>query len=164
MTSAETARDKLQIMSLTANSALSEYIRLHDRLLEKQSSFWNTIKNMCGFHIPFDRLLAEVVECEKTWKFLTEEVFALDTGYRSYLGATEQGFLDALTDYVRAVHTAVVRLKERQQLLLEVSRGDSGEGHSHADFRASHQRYEEAVRAYTEIGKRLNDLYAEVFS
>ena len=138
-------------------------MRLHDKLLQEQGSLWSTIKNFFGFQIPFDELCAEVNACASAWETLQADVMSFEAEHSSLLGPDEGNFLEVLKEYVIAVRKAVIILKERQELLLDISKSAMSTRYTYNDFSVSNQQYEDAIRAYVSVGQCLTVAYRKVF-
>ena len=154
-------KEKIQNISMLMNSELTRYVALHDRLIRDQGSLWNTLKNLLGIPIRVDRLLEEVVDLEQRWTRLVDSLTTppLDVANAS---DDEKTLLELLKKYVAAVQYSIAILRERQQLLYDMSKGGSGLDHTFAELQDVQGRYDSAVREYIRIGQDLNNLYHAV--
>lgn len=156
-------KEQLRALALEVGEALSEYIRVHNRIFEEAATFKSVLKNLFGRGVPMSQLLADADGLVPVWAGIQRRLADVRQAAYASMSHTEQAYLNLLSKYVDAVAQTVWALVERQRLLADGSQGGGGNPMTWDRFKDSERRYESAVEGYKAVGRELNSAAATVF-
>jgi len=155
--------ETLKSLGLEANDLLTEYVEFHQKVHVGSATFSSAVKTTAAAikgeeNIPFDQFYKKSVSIEAAWIKLAAKVNKIE--FKSSLPVDEVAFLEALVDYVDSVLAAATKLKERQKLVLEISKGVD---HPFSQLVKINSDYQNAMAVYVEKGGKLEKCWERAF-
>jgi hypothetical protein len=146
-------RTQLKELALEVNDSLSEYIVVHDTLIQKSSSFLDIFRTI-NFEelgnktqVVFSKLKTQQRQIQELKTDLTDEI--------------EIEFANCLLSYTEALVNTVSLLNKMLSDLLEKSKGGKGKI-SFKDHLDNDKQYKSSIEDYQSFGQKLNDLYKKL--
>jgi hypothetical protein len=135
------------------NDILTSYVRVHDAV------FRFSLRKL----LPVPGLFAAIKYCEHEKS--SDDLSTILAGLQTEITAAtnepagpEHLFLVALSEYAVALQETICQFQNICHQLCRKSQGESG--YSKQLYKADAKAYDQSIQRYTELGQRLNELYA----
>ena len=135
---------------------LTEYISVHDKILQTAGTFKSLFKSNDFFSI-----YKEVDEVKINFEIKANELKDIKEEYYGSFADVSMEFFDALESYFNALFDAVKQLHLLSFRLYETSKGiiNNNRELSWTEYSQLTKMYDEKVKRYTDLGDKLNRAY-----
>lgn len=144
---------QLKELALEVNDTLSDYLMVHNTLVQKSSSFLDIFRP-----INFDELRNKTQVIFNKLKTQQKQLQVLKSDLTD---KTELEFAVCLFSYIEALENTVSLLNKMLSDLLEKSKGGNGKI-SFKDHINNDRQYKNSIVGYLGFGQKLNDLYKKL--
>lgn len=156
-------REYLKALVHAVNSGLTAYIATHDSIFDGQATLKSLIKNIFGFGVPMEKLLAEAERLVPMWAAIHASAEELRTSLYPRLSDDEKRYFNLLSRYESALRNTVGILVDRQRLMAKGAIGGSNNPMTWQALQEIERAYERSIEEYEAIGQDLNDAHHIVF-
>lgn len=143
------------------NQLLDEYIISHDKMMQSAGTFKSLFKS-----VDFLTIHKEIDKVKINFEKKARELKEIKEEYYGNFADVSMEFFDALESYFNALFEAVKQLSLLSFRLYETSKGFIGNKRklSWSEYSQLTKVYDEKVKAYSELGNKLNKAYQELES
>jgi len=142
-----------------ASELLSEYVNLHDHMLNASGTFRSLFRS-----VDFGDLLKRSQALRPGLSELAKALERFHDTQASDLSSEGRAFLTILEEHVGALQDTVSTLIDRQHAAFEASKSARCSNLTWADFKRLNTEYEASIEKYIAVGKRLHEAGKPLYS
>lgn len=149
-------KDLLQNQANDIHDLLSIYIKVHDEIFKKSSTFLSLFRR-----VDFQDIYNQTESLLSHFNHKRIELYNLKSNFNESVPQEYRQYFQQLVAFFERLYETVVLLKDRQyQLLLK----SNGEKYSFKEFMDIENKHKESVDMYMEEGQKLNSINYLIFS